>query len=96
MAFVLPAALSSGKGKGKGGGRKVFTAGAALQDLMLLHRKSVKKYLAVPAIGETGQSSALFEGITAPQSWLSPAALAEKLSAESTELINRRVAIINQ
>lgn len=88
MAYVMPETRAGKGGKGKVG-RKSFQAGEPLQDLMLLHRKSVKKYLAVPACNDSGSTSAMFEGISCPQTWVSPALLAEKLSIESTELLNR-------
>ncbi|CAE7871729.1 unnamed protein product [Symbiodinium microadriaticum] len=87
-----------GKGGGKAGGYRTqqgkgrgFTPGKKLWGNQVLHRTQdfLSKYPGKSRVGETGGSSALWEGLQKPQMLVSPEAFASGLAADNTELINR-------
>ena len=88
---VLPQG-KSGKGWSKGG-RTTWKVGEKLWNNAVIHKSSefLKKYPSKPTVNDEGMSSAAWEGLGSPQTWVHADTLGEALSAGNTELINRVV-----
>ena len=74
-----------GEKKSSGKGRERWQAGQKLYDDQLLGKRVLKTYLPEPS-DEDGEPETL--GLQQPEVWLSPPALAKKLSSSNTELVN--------
>ena len=85
---VLPKAKAQGAGKA---GRNSWEQGDKLWGNMVAHATSsfMQKYMAVPSFSDSGESSAIYQGLGEAQVWSCPDTLVQRLSAKSTELVNR-------